>query len=617
MQSRYPIWKYILFIMLIVLGFIYAAPNLFGEDFAVQISNPNMTALPKNLPEQVANELTKANLPFQSLKEEGASLLVRVKNPDLQLKARDVIKGTLNDQYVVALNLAPKTPKIFRIFGAEPMKLGLDLRGGVHFLLEVDTESVIKMRLEGESHNLSNELRQNNIRYTAMDITPSSIKLQFNDENAWNKAYSLLPSKFPDFLITKQKNGNYTLQASLTEEAVNKMSDFAVEQNMNILNNRVNELGVSEAVVQRQGKNQISVDLPGMQDTARAKDLLGKTATLKFQLVDVDHEAGVGTPPLGTKLYQYDGRPVLLKNQVILNGSSITYATASFGEDGRPNVQVRLGGGGESLFHRATADNIGKPMATVYVETKTSRKLVDGKLIPIRQQVERIINIATIQSALPNNFQITGLTNEKYAENLALLLRSGALTAPVDIVQERTVGPSLGAANIQKGLVSLIVGSSLVFIFMLLYYRMFGFFADLALLLNIIFIIAILSLLGGTLTLPGIAGIVLTVGMSVDANVLINERIREELRNGMSPLSSIKAGYERAFSTIVDANVTTLIVAVVLFALGSGSVKSFAVTLTIGLATSMITAIYFTRMVVNFFYVTRKKPVKRLSIGVR
>lgn len=617
-MSQYPIWKYIAFIVIILIGLIYAAPNLFGDDPAVQISSPNTVNLPQNLTEQVQQTLKKAQITYKSMKVENGNLLIRFRNPDTQIKARDLLRGTLNDQFVVALNLAPKTPRILQTFGAQPMKLGLDLRGGVHFLLHVDVEGVIKARLDGETHNFTNELRQENIRYVNINLDPPNlITIQFPDEKTLNEAYSILPRKFPDFLITKQKNGNFVLKASLTEDAINKITDYAVEQNMTILNKRVNELGVNEAVVQRQGRDQVSVDLPGVQDTARAKDILGKTATLKFQMVDTDHEPSSlsGGAPIGTKIYEYEGRQYALKNQVILNGSSITYATASYGEDGRPNVQIRLGGGGESLFHRVTADNIGKLLAVVYVESKVDQKMVNGKLVPVRHQVERVINVATIQSALPNNFQITGLSSEKYAQDLALLLRSGALSAGVDIAQERTVGPSLGAENIKKGLLSLGVGSTLVFIFMLLYYRLFGFFADLALMLNIVFIIAILSILGGTLTLPGMAGIVLTVGMSVDANVLINERIREELRNGMSPLSSIRAGYEKAFATIVDANVTTLIVAIVLFALGSGSVKSFAVTLTIGLATSMVTAIYFTRFLVNLFYL-RKRQVKRLSIGI-
>jgi preprotein translocase subunit SecD len=616
---QYPIWKYTLLVILVSLGIIYAAPNLYRDDPAIQISSANAEAVPDSLVAQVQAALQKANLSFISIRKENDNLLVRFRDPDTQLKARDLIKTELGDPYIVALNLAPRTPAWLRTIGAHPMKLGLDLRGGVHFLLHVDVDAVVKARLEGEIHNFSHELRQNNIRYATISLElPQTVLVQFRNLDDLEKAYALLSDKSPDYLITQQKNnGQYVLKATMTEDAINKITDYAVDQNMAIFNNRVNELGISEAVVQRQGRDHVSVDLPGIQDTARAKDIIGKTATLKFQMVDVEHDlqsAIAGSVPMGSRLSEYEGHPILLKNQVILNGSAITYATASFGEDGRPNVQVRLGGGGESLFHRVTAESIGKPMAVLYVETKTDQKIVNGKPVTMRRQVERVINVATIQSALGNNFQITGLASEKYAQNLALLLRSGALTAPVDFAQERTIGPSLGAANIHKGMTSLLIGSLTVFIFMLVYYRIFGIFADLALVLNVVFIIAILSILGATLTLPGIAGIVLTVGMAVDANVLINERIREELRNGMTPQSSIRAGYDRAFSTIVDANVTTLIIAVVLFALGSGSVKSFAVTLTIGLVTSMVTAIFFTRILVNFVY--GRRQVKRLPIGI-
>lgn len=618
MHTKNAIWKNVLLIIAILIGLIYAAPNLYGEDPAVQISAPSANALPSSLISSAKDTLTRAQIPYLSMQKENDSLLIRFNDTDQQLKARDVLKAGLNDQFIVALNLAPRTPKWLQYFGAKPMKLGLDLRGGVHFLLQVDVDSVVKARLEGEIHNFANELRDASVRYASIVYkAPNNIVVEFRNQSDLDKAYSLLSRRFTDFLVTQQKDGQFILNASLTEDAINKISDYAVEQNMTIFNNRVNELGVSEAIVQRQGRNHVSVDLPGVQDTARAKDIIGKTATLKFQMVDVDNDvrsAVQGNVPLGSHLYDYEDHPILLKNQVILSGSAITYATASFGEDGRPNVQIRLGGGGESLFHKVTSESIGKPLAVVYVETKTEQKIIGGKPVTVRKQIERVINVATIQSALGNNFQITGLANEKYAENLALLLRSGALTAPVDIVQERTVGPSLGAMNIHKGVLSLEVGTLLVIIFMILYYRLFGVFANLALILNVVFIVAILSILGATLTLPGIAGIVLTVGMAVDANVLINERIREELRNGVSPLTSIKAGYERAFSTIVDANVTTLIVAVVLFALGSGSVKGFAVTLTIGLLTSMVTAIYFTRVIVDMVYSGRR--VKKLSIGI-
>jgi preprotein translocase subunit SecD len=468
---------------------------------------------------------------------------------------------------------------------------------------------------------MGSELRSNNIRYAGLQFQkPGNIVIQFRDIENLNQAYNSLPNQYRDYTFTKNTDaGRFELIATLNQTAIANIANYAVDQNMAILTKRVNELGVSEAVVQRQGQNEISIDLPGVQDTARAKEILGKTATLKWQLVDTDNDAAAaastGITPLGDKLYFYENQPILIKNQVILRGDSITYATASMGENGRPAVNIRLGGGGENQFARVTAENVGKPLSVIYVETNPQTQVINGKTVTTRKQTERVINVATIQSALTNNFEITGLSSAKYAQDLALLLRSGALTAPVAIIQERTVGPSLGAANIQKGVMSLIIGTALVVLFMILYYRLFGLIADLALVLNLVFIVAILSLLGATLTLPGIAGIVLTVGMAVDANVLIFERIREELRLGMSPQASIHTGYERAFVTIVDANVTTLIVALILFALGSGSVKNFAITLTIGILTSMVTANFFTRAIVNLIYGGRS--VKWLSIGIK
>ncbi len=620
MLNRYPLWKYILLIGLIVLGLIYAIPIFFGEDPSVQISAKNTTTIEPSVLTQVQQVLAGENISYLSARVEHGSILVRFPNTDAELKASDAIKTALGDNYTVALNLAPRTPGWLAALGAHPMKLGLDLQGGVNFLLDVDIDSAIKARQEGDINSFGSDLRENGIRYT--DISPQppqKIAIQFRDADNQNKAFEMLQNHFRDYVFDKSTaNNTFSIVGTLTPTALAAIDNYAVDQNISILTNRVNELGVSEAVVQRQGQHQISVELPGIQDTARAKELIGKTATLKFQLVDTQGDiqsALAGSVPLGDRLYQFEGNPVLLKNQVILKGSSITYATAMIGQDGRPAVSVRLGGGGESLFSRTTAENVGKPLATVYIETNSQTKMINGKPVTTRQQTERIINIATIQTALGNNFEITGLTSMKYAQDLALLLRSGALTVPVAFVQERTVGPSLGADNIRKGLTSLVVGTLAVIIFMALYYRLFGLVADLALVLNVIFILAILSVLGGTLTLPGIAGIVLTMGISVDANVLIYERIREELRNGVSPQASIHAGYERAFTTIVDANVSTLIVAMVLFALGSSVVKSFAITLTIGILTSMVTAIFFTRGIINLIYGGR--VIKKLSIGIK
>lgn len=615
MQNRYSLWKYLLMVGLLLIALLYAIPNIYGDDPAVQISAHTGSVINQAVINQVTTALQNNQVHDLSAAMEGDDLVVRFADTETQLHASDVIKAALGKDFIVALNLAPRTPHWLRALGANPMKLGLDLRGGVHFLLDIDIDSVIKARQEGDLRSFTDQLREEDIRYTNVSLqAPNTIALQFRDADTLKRAQAYLSKRFPEYTFA---TNDLALNATLTPAAIQNIDQYAVDQTITILNNRVNELGVSEAVVQQQGTDQVSVDLPGIQDTARAKDLIGKTATLKFQMVDTEHDvqsAVAGDVPFGDRLYQYEGQPILLKGQVILRGDSITYATSGMGDDGRPNVQVRLGGGGESLFAQTTAQNIGKPMAVVYVETQVQNKMVNGKPVTTQQQIEKIISVATIQSALGNNFEIRGLDTPKYAQDLALLLRSGALAAPVSIVQERTVGPSLGKANIHMGVRSVEVGAILVIIFMALYYQLFGLVADMALALNIIFIIAILSILGATLTLPGIAGIVLTVGMAVDANVLINERIREELRNGMSPQASIHTGYERAFATIIDANVTTLIVAMVLFALGSGAVKGFAVTLTIGILSSMVTAIFFTRGIVNLIYGGRS--VKKLSIGM-
>lgn len=618
MINQYPLWKYILLVAMIIGGVIYSLPNLYGEDYAVQVTQRETNTISSQTIDDIKKVLQQQKLPYMSIVQEEGNVLVRFEDTDTQLKATDVIKAKLGDNFVVAPNLASKTPHWLEAIGANPLKLGLDLRGGVHFLLGVDTGQVVKLREQGDVHSMGNELRDKNIRYRALRQLPQGgLVITFKDKASLDAAYKLLPSRFQEYLITEtSNNGAFELRAKLTEASATKLENYVVEQSMNILRNRINELGVSEAVVQRQGVNKVSVDLPGVQDTARAKDVIGKTATLQFHMVDSEHDAiaarSSGVVPLGTRLYDHNGVPILLKSQVILKGDAITYAIAERGDQG-PQVSIRLGGGGESLFHKITAKSVGKSMAVVYVEYKTISKIVNGKLVNKRKKQEKIISVATIQSALGNSFRITGLNTMQYSSDLALFLRSGSFSAPIDFMQERIVGPSLGKANIAKGIMSLEVGALLVILFMIMYYRLFGFIADMAILLNLVILIAILSLMGATLTLPGIAGIVLTVGMAVDANVLINERIREELRNGMSPQASIRAGYERAFSTIVDANVTTLIVALVLYALGTGSIKSFAITLAIGLMTSMLTAIFFTRACVNLIY--GGKQVKTLSIG--
>lgn len=623
MQNHYPLWKNILLIGALVIAIIYAIPNLYGEDPALQISSANNSPITNETLAQTKKVLADAHIKgIFSEQHNDKLLLIRFADTDNQIKACDIIKAALGDDYIIALNLAPRTPRWLQALGATPMKLGLDLRGGVHFLLEVNLDDMIKKREDGSLHSVINDLREANIRYLTISHTkPHGMLITFRDNENLEKGYEELSHHLPDCLLTKiTANGHAQLKVEMKESEIFKVADYAIDQTMNVLNKRVNELGISEAIVQRQGKNHISVDLPGIQDTTRAKDIIGKTATLRFHMVDAEHDleaALAGDVPLGSKLYDDEeqrGGHVLLKDQVILRGDSITYASATSSQDGRPAVSVHLGGGGENLFHRITAENIGKTMAIIYVESKPSQQIVDGKHVTISKSIEKVISVATIQSALGNNFEITGLQNERYAEDLALLLRSGAFVAEAKIVQELTVGPSVGAANINKGILSILIGYIFVVLFMVFYYRTFGLIADVALLLNLIFIVAILSILGNVLTLPGIAGMVLTVGMAVDSNVLIYERIREELRNGTNSQSSICAGYDRAFTTIVDANVATLIVAMVLFTLGSGAIKGFAVVLTIGLMTSMLTAIVFTRGIVNFIYGGKRN--KKLSIGI-
>jgi preprotein translocase subunit SecD len=619
--NRYPWWKNLLVVVIIFVAFLYAAPNLFGEDPSVQISGSSATIpVDANTVNTVKQALQTAKINYKTIQLENHSLLLRFSSNDAQLSAKETIQHELGDNYLVALNTTPATPAWLKSIGAMPMKLGLDLRGGVHLLLQVDVDSVLKQRIEGDARNISQILRDNHVRYNGLtrDAT-NTILVNFRTQDALDDAMHLLSLRFNEFAWTKNtNNGNFILQGILDPAALQRAHQDTLDQAMNTLRNRVNELGVSEALVQQQGASRVAVDLPGIQNATEAKNILGKTATLEFHMVDTEHDVNNvvgGIAPPDTHLYYDQGRPVLLKNDIILRGSSIITATSGMGEDGRSSVDVRLGGGGEGLFSKTTAENVGKPMAVLYVEVKSEAKPDANGVNAIEYHTDRrIISVATIQSALGNSFQITGLTSQDEARTLALLLRAGALPAPVTIIEEREVGPSLGKQNIHMGVMSVAVGFLFVVVFMALYYSLFGIIADIALGMNLVLIVALLSILGATLTLPGIAAMVLTVGMAVDANVLIFERIREELRNGMGVQASIHAGYERAFATIVDANVTTLIVAIVLFSLGSGAVKGFAVTLTIGLITSMFTAITGTRAIVNLVYGGR--PVKKVAIGM-
>jgi preprotein translocase subunit SecD len=620
MLNKYPLWKNSLLILLVVLGFIYAIPNLFPEQAVVQVSPVNNTEI-TSLNSQVAQLIKTGQIHPISQSIDKQTIILRFKNTDVQLKAKDVLVAALGDDYTVAVNLLSSTPKWMQAIGALPMKLGLDLRGGVHFALEVDINSIIAQRMQGLVKNMSESLQQAQLRYVELIPAKQQLSILFRDAGSLQQAQQLLQHQFPDFMWTTQSDDaehRYQLSMRWTDQGLARLRQAALEQTMNTLRNRINELGIAEPIVQQQGRNRIIVDLPGVQDIARAQQILGGTATIEFRLVDVTHDVHTaqvsGVIPANAQLYSYQNQPVLLSKQVILTGNSITDASTSFDESGRSAVSISLGGGGESYFHRITGENIGKPLAIVYVETRASTKTVNGKVLHIPHKLERVISIATIQTALPPNFQVTGLTNTQEALNLSLLLRAGALPAPIYIVEQRTIGPQLGAENIHKGLISITVGLILAIIFMAIYYGTFGLIADLALTVNVILLVALLSLLGMTLTLPGMAGIVLTVGMAVDANVLIFERIREELRNGASPQASIHAGYDRALATIVDSNVTTLIAALVLFGIGTGSIRGFAVTLTFGLLTSMFTGVMLTRALVNACYGSR--PIKRLPIGM-
>lgn len=618
MRNQYPTWKYALIALLIGLGLLYAAPNLFGESPAIQVlprTGHHFTAASK---EEIKSALQNGDIPFQSIKEENNAIMVRLLDTQAQLKAKEVVQENLGEHYIVALNLAPKTPAWLEALGAQPMKLGLDLRGGVHFLMNVDVDSGIQRRLEGAMGDIRTELRTEKLRYRQIFKRNDAIQISFDDANTMRAAYTSLQRQYRDFdFVAKEEDGRFWVSAQLKPATIQEIRNYTVEQTIVTLRNRVNELGVAEAVVQRQGLNHVVVELPGIQDTARAKDILGKTATLEFHLYAEEEaqQAKPGQPaPPGTKWYtDKSGQSFLLKKRVILTGDSITGAMVGTDDrTGRPAVQVRVGGGGLPVFKKATRDNIGNMMGVIYVESHPEES-ADENAPPTISVSETLISLATIQSALGSQFQVTGL-NIAEAQDLALLLRSGALPATINIVEERTVGPSLGQENIRLGIISIEVGMALVIVSMLLYYSVFGLIANIALFVNVVLLVAILSMIGATLTLPGMAGIVLTVGMAVDANVLIFERIREELRNGMSPQAAIHSGFDRALSTIIDANLTTLIVGLILFSVGTGPVKGFAVTLCIGILTSMITAVTVTRAMVNLTYGGKK--VKHLRIGI-
>ena len=619
MINQYPAWKYLLLIFILVVGLIYALPNLYGADPALQISGSRTNVVDQAVVDRVSTALKVADIPVKSVETEPGKLLIRFNDTEMQLKAVDYVKSELGTGYVVAFNLAPAIPGWLQAANALPMYLGLDLRGGVHFLMEVDMKSSVKKSTERYSAELRTLLREVKIRYTSLRAEELGVRIMLRNLADLEQASELLAKEYP-LLVIEEIDGakNPGLLVSMSEEEISETERFALQQNILTLRNRVNELGVAEPVITQQGASRIVVQLPGVQDTAEAKRILGATATLEYRAVDFEHDvqaAVAGNVPAGSRLYyERSGAPVLLKKAVIATGDQITNASSGLDQQsGSPMVNVSLDAKGGSSMLKFTKANVGKPMAVVFIENKTVTNLVDGVPVKSTTNVEEVISVATIRGVFSNRFQTTGLDSAQEAHELALLLRSGALAAPIEIVEERTVGPSLGKDNIEQGFNSVIIGFIAVLIFMALYYRVFGLVADIALALNLVLIIAVLSMLQATLTLPGIAGIVLTVGMAVDANVLIFERIREELRNGNSPQASIHAGYEKAFSTIADANITTLIAAVVLLSYGTGAIKGFAVTLSIGIVTSMLTAILGTRAVINLIYGGNKR-VSSLSI---
>ncbi|MGM0703241.1 MAG: protein translocase subunit SecD [Pseudomonadota bacterium] len=616
MLNRYPLWKYLLILVVLLLGLIYSLPNLFPEDPAIQISTERGdSTVGSSQLERIEQELRDAGIAIKAVEEEESRVLIRLEDGEDQLPARDLITERLGDDYVVALNLAESTPGWLQSLSASPMTLGLDLRGGVHFLLEVDMDAALEQRLEVNASAIREQLRDERIRYRDTQIEERSLTFTFANEDDRDTARSLIAREFPDFDYASEEDGRAALlEMTLTDQAVTEIQDYAIEQNLTTLRNRVDELGVAEPLVQRQGPDRIVVELPGVQDTVAAKRVVGATANLEFRL-----EARPDTPDNETQSFPFrndENRSADLMRDVIITGDSVSSANRSFDENGRPQVNIDLDGTGGTLMNRATRTNIGRNMAVLFIEHKTRERTVmeDGEEVTEREPyTERgIISLATIQSALGNSFRITGLDSPTEAAELALLLRSGSLAAPIYFVQERTIGPSLGAENIERGIMSVQIGLLLVVAFMLVRYKVFGIFANVALALNLTLLTAAMSMLGATLTLPGIAGIVLTLGMAVDANVLIFERIREELRTGLSVQQAIHAGYERAFSSIIDANITTLLVAVILFSIGTGPVKGFAVTLSLGILTSLFTALLVTRAMVNLTY--GGKPVKKLWI---
>ncbi len=611
-MNQYPLWKNLLILAVVLIGLLYALPNVYSQDPSMEVSGQRGAKVTQALAGKVEDALDKAKIPYKAVEDRGDKLLVRYRSSGSQLRGQEVIAAAVGDDYTEALTLAPDLPGWLEALGAQPMYLGLDLRGGVHVVIDVDMDAAVTQAVERYVGDIRTLLRKDKVRYLSVEQQPQGVSVKLGDAEARDKAAEVIGNEFRELKIdTPDSNGDYLVNGTLSPAEIQKIRKFALQQNITTLRNRVNALGVSEPVIQQQGERRIVVELAGVQDPSRLKEILGATATLEYRLVDTDHsvqDALEGRVPAGSKLYKdREGKPVLLKKLVIVTGNQITDASSGFDQrSGRPAVFVSLDGQGARRMRNVTTENVGKPMAVVFIENRTVTHEVDGKPVKRKEQVDEVISVANILEPFGARFQTTGLDSTEEARNLALLLRAGALAAPIEIVEERTVGPSLGQDNIVQGVESVVFGMAAVVLFMAVYYKAFGLVADLALLMNLVLIVGVLSILQATLTLPGIAGIVLTVGMAVDANVLIYERIREEIRLGSTPQASIQAGFEKALGTIVDSNLTTLIAALVLFSFGTGPVKGFAVVLFIGILTSMFTAIWGTRAVINLVFGHRR-----------
>jgi preprotein translocase subunit SecD len=610
-MNQYPAWKYLLIVVILVLGTLYALPNLFGEDPALQVTSARGFAIPLDLEANIDDALLVEQIDFKNKEQQGNKLLYRFHSTEDQLLASGVLKEALGEQYVIALNLAHSTPTWLRSIGGKPMTLGLDLQGGVHFLMQVDMDTARSQQLDRYVDDIRTALRDERIRYVSVRREGNRMVTLLRSAEDRDRTLNIIrqDQSLQGLDVNEMDAGeNFGLSAMVKEQQLLELQKTALKQNITTLRNRVNEIGVAEPVIQQQGAERVVVQLPGVQDTVQAKKIIGATATLEYRAVDESNDAftaaQTGRVPPESRLYtDATGQPVLLKKRLIVSGDQLIGASSGFDQQtGQPQVSVTLNGVGAKRMLDFTRESVGNRMAVVYIEQKTGGR-----------KTEEVISVAVVREPFGKRFQTTGLDSMNEASQLALLLRAGALAAPMEIVEERTVGPSLGADNVAQGFKSVLIGFVLVLVFMAVYYRVFGLVADLALFANLVLLISLLSMLGATLTMPGIAGIVLTVGMAVDANVLIFERIREELRNGNTPQASIRAGYDKAFSTIADANITTLIAAFVLFLFGTGPIKGFAVTLSLGIVTSMFTAIMGTRAVINLIY-GGKKRVGKLAI---